>query len=996
MKRFLHTLAVLLLSFSLTAQQKNQPLLNRTSRSSVSATSADESWYNNARNFIASAEYAFRKKLADKDQFYCSNKTTGLYFLVNNKKMEVSPLEYSNHSSVSKWNEHISFNHISKGNSLFAGNEYSCITSGNTIRYDYKNYVIEFNNSDKGLRQNFIIKNKLAGNQNLEVSLSVSGNMKVYTNESGAAFSNSEDSVVFYYRDLNVWDAQNKKLPAHMELRKQDELVIVVDDKEATYPITIDPISQTPEWTTSADGILPTLIGQTAVDAAYGFSVTGLGDINADGYDDVAIGAPACTDIFSGSGALANVGAVFVYCGSNNGLPTSPNYVLQPSACVAGALFGYSIAGGDINNDGKNDIIVGAPADQVTIPWGVNQTSSGTTGKVYTFNGATLTSSTSPFTTLQLSGNNIIDKDVNLSVNALFGFSVAVTEDLNGDSKKDIIIGSPTYAGIKTNLFGQSILDVQSGGAFVYLSSAGDNNTTIVKLEPIKQSLLGLGLLNNNINGLLFGYAVDGTSDYNNDGNPDVVATAPAGIDLSSISGLLNGKLLQGSAEVYYGTGSGINSNAGAVLSASSGGLLTNLTGTVSNIANLFGLSVKGARNAAGQRTGNILVGAPLGGTLMNVLNLQLKTGTVSVFKKQNSSPAGYVSPDQVISSPRNSNTILELVQSNLLFGFSLDNVFDVNCDGIGDIIVGEPASSSAQLVNANVAGGAAYVYLGQANGTYTSEPLWTLTAYEDTFLGANATSLIGYSVAGVGKTKGVSNKNRILVGSPSRTLDFGSGLLNLGSTLGTLFSLAAGDNGVGKAYVFETKLCPTNGSLPVKMSNLTGAAQNNQTHLSWNTYQEIDNSYFDIERSVDGINFTSIGLVNGKGNSNSAINYSFNDVTPYAGDNYYRLRIVDYDGSYSYSNVVRISNSNFSVEFSTFYPNPFRNKIDIIVNCTSESKATIVLYDNTGNLVVQKHSQCVKGLNKFTVDNLSGLSSGIYLIKVITGNDIFSKQVVK
>jgi hypothetical protein len=87
---------------------------------------------------------------------------------------------------------------------------------------------------------------------------------------------------------------------------------------------------------------------------------------------------------------------------------------------------------------------VGAPLDRVTISIGGGNTASGNVGKAYVFNGATLSTNTSPLLTLQLSGNGIIRNGINLSVRALFGFSVAVTEDLNADNKKDIIIGAPT------------------------------------------------------------------------------------------------------------------------------------------------------------------------------------------------------------------------------------------------------------------------------------------------------------------------------------------------------------------------------------------------------------------------------------------------------------------------------------------------------------------------------------------------------------------------
>src|SRR6185436_13442578 len=168
-----------------------------------------------------------------------------------------------------------------------------------------------------------------------------------------------------------------------MELRNQNTLVILIDDRSAKYPMTIDPLNQTPDWTTSADGILPGLIGQLAIDAAYGFSVAGLGDINGDGFDDVAVGAPTMVDLISGTGTLAAVGAVFVYYGSSSGLSTTPGARLQPTTAVAGALFGYSIAGGDINGDGKNDVLVGAPIDNVIVNVNGGSTASGRVGKAY-------------------------------------------------------------------------------------------------------------------------------------------------------------------------------------------------------------------------------------------------------------------------------------------------------------------------------------------------------------------------------------------------------------------------------------------------------------------------------------------------------------------------------------------------------------------------------------------------------------------------------------
>jgi len=757
-------------------------------------------------------------------------------------------------------------------------------------------------------------------------------------------------------------------------------------------------LNHTPEWTGTATGILPSLIGQLAVDAAYGFSVAGLGDVNGDGYDDVAIGAPGLVNLISGSGTLASVGAVFVYYGSANGLPTTPSVMLQSSTAVAGALFGFSIAGGDINGDGKNDIIVGAPMDQVTLSLGGSSTASGMVGKVYVFYGGSLSATTTtPSLTLQLSGTGILQNGVNLSVNALFGYSVAVTEDLNNDGKNDIIVGSPTYAGITTNLFGTSIVDVQSGAAFVFLSGSS-GSFSLVKLNPPTTSLLGLGLLSSNVSGLLFGISVDGVGDYNGDGYPDVVVGAPAGVDLSSLSALLSGKILQGSSMVYYGNGSGVSTQAGAYLSASSGSIITNLSGSLANIANLFGYCVKGVRNSSGARNGNILVGAPLGGVLTNLVSgVGVKTGTVSVFIKKTSSVSGVISPDQQLSSPRNSSTILNLIQSSLLFGFSIDNVNDVNCDGIGDIIIGEPAASGAQLIGANVAGGSAYVFTGNANGTYSTTPSFTVNATYDATLGVNVTSLIGYSVAGAGKVRGASNPNKILVGAPGRTLDFGSGLLNLGNTLGTLFGLVAGDNGVGKAYLFDTQLCtgPSFQTLPIVLNNFNATLEPNKKVLvTWGVSSEKDINSFTIERSKDGTVWNTLLMLPGSPDVDTAENFSIQDNNPFTGISYYRVAQTSIDDKISYSEMKMINIAGVVSNITVV--NPFKSMVTIQLNSQNQNNIQISLMDISGNTIYHQSKFVNAGLNTINVYDLAYLPKGIYLISIINGDENYKGRLLK
>src|SRR5262249_26863412 len=149
-----------------------------------------------------------------------------------------------------------------------------------------------------------------------------------------------------------------------------------------------------------------------------------------------------------------------------------------------------------------------------------------------------------------------------------------------------------------------------------------------------------------------------------------------------------------------------------------------------------------------GVRNGNVVIGAPAGAVLSNVVGgLQVKAGQMHVFRRKTGAFTSPVSSDQVIASPRSSSILSILagqtINLSVLYASSIDNMLDVNCDGFGDLIVGEPLSSAVPLIGANVVGGAAYVYLGTATGLYQSTPNWTLTTTVSPLLGVNATSLI-------------------------------------------------------------------------------------------------------------------------------------------------------------------------------------------------------------------------------------------------------------
>ncbi|MBI4647218.1 MAG: hypothetical protein HY738_11690 [Bacteroidia bacterium] len=111
-------------------------------------------------------------------------------------------------------------------------------------------------------------------------------------------------------------------------------------------------------------------------------------------------------------------------------------------------------------------------------------------------------------------------------------------------------------------------------------------------------------------------------------------------------------------------------------------------------------------------------------------------------------------------------------------------------------------------------------------------------------------------------------------------------------------------------------KVIPT----PIELLNFNGACYDKKIVLNWSTASETNNDYFFVERSEDELEFSSIGIISGAGNSNNILTYHFVDESPFSGISYYRLKQTDYDGAYSYSGVVAVNCEKELVsEFSAY-----------------------------------------------------------------------------
>lgn len=174
--------------------------------------------------------------------------------------------------------------------------------------------------------------------------------------------------------------------------------------------------------------------------------------------------------------------------------------------------------------------------------------------------------------------------------------------------------------------------------------------------------------------------------------------------------------------------------------------------------------------------------------------------------------------------------------------------------------------------------------------------------------------------------------------------------------------------------------------SLPITIGSFTVKQVQKEVRLDWNTYSEVNNRGFDVERSADGSTFDKIGFVDGKGNSNSENRYTLTDHEPIKGVNYYRLKQIDADGNFRYYPVKTIL---FNTEPSiTLYPNPAKNILTVDGN-GEEVSGTLFLADGSGRIVLQTN---ISPTYKARID-VSKLQAGMYMYKLNNLKGTFIKQ---
>ena len=514
--------------------------------------------------------------------------------------------------------------------------------AGHRIDYDRGALIEWYVNDARGIEQGFTLLGPPSRGATFEpvvLELGVTGTLDGVARGNTVEFTSPDGSFALSYGQLVAVDADGHALPVRLDLQ-QATIRIVVDDRNARYPLVVDPLTFHPVWSVDS--------GQAA--SGFGNSVACAGDVNGDGYDDALVGAPAYTN------GETWEGRAYLYLGSASGLATTPSWITEGNQAYAS--HGTTVAGaGDVNGDGYGDVLVGAAT------WG----GAGPYGRVSLYLGSVS----------GLATTAAWAKDGDSSGN-LFGQALAGAGDLNGDGYDDVVVGSfSSHA---------------AGRVSVYFGSAAGLSIT--------ESWGTDG-----IPGAGFGRSVAGAGDVNGDGFDDLIVGAHA---------YSNGQVNEGAAYLFLGSAAG--PAAGAAWSVESDSEFS-----------LFGITVAGAGDVDADGFDDVIVGAPhydVGMWQEGHAFLYLGSAT-----GPGSQPAWIGRADQV----------------NAHFGIAVAGAGDVNADGFADVVVGADNYKESPYAYTP---GRLFVYLGGPAG---------LGAVPDWFADATGASkpFLGGAVDGAGDVNG-------------------------------------------------------------------------------------------------------------------------------------------------------------------------------------------------------------------------------------------------
>lgn len=182
---------------------------------------------------------------------------------------------------------------------------------------------------------------------------------------------------------------------------------------------------------------------------------------------------------------------------------------------------------------------------------------------------------------------------------------------------------------------------------------------------------------------------------------------------------------------------------------------------------------------------------------------------------------------------------------------------------------------------------------------------------------------------------------------------------------------------------------------LPIELARFVGQCDNGNVLISWTTYSEIDNDFFTLERSRNGVDWETVDVIEGAGNSNVPITYMVNDNQSFSGTSYYRLKDTDSFGKENYSQVIAVTCGNSATDFDLINAYEVDNT-DLVVEFTAKEfdAFEVVLFDISGRIIFDHRGAAQDGLNKLRLP-VQGVAKGIYIVDLHNDTRRFSRKVL-
>ena len=185
--------------------------------------------------------------------------------------------------------------------------------------------------------------------------------------------------------------------------------------------------------------------------------------------------------------------------------------------------------------------------------------------------------------------------------------------------------------------------------------------------------------------------------------------------------------------------------------------------------------------------------------------------------------------------------------------------------------------------------------------------------------------------------------------------------------------------------------------TLPVNLLSFTGKLVNNETLLNWKANTENNLRLYEIGKSFDAVNFIFLKDITARGFVNTEASYELNDKYPYPGNNFYRLKMIDLDGAFRYSNIVKVQTEQKAIAIIKIYPNPLNDKLSIEFFAEKNYNIQLEIFDLSGKIMVNKQVNLQAGLDNYQL-NLKKLAAGNYMLQIkdISGKIIEKAKLVK